>query len=99
MPNFSVTERSQILGQGHRRGAVIAEWRIDYNQVRSHSSLGCIPPAKFASYIASALAMQLNHQPAALIGTNGHRSCSFVLQLRFFATVACVGAPILSPQC
>ena len=35
----------QTLAQAR---AVIGEWRIDYNQVRPHSSLGRIPPAKFA---------------------------------------------------
>ena len=29
--------------------AVIANWRIDYNQVRPHSGCGRMPPAKFAS--------------------------------------------------
>jgi len=28
---------------------VIANWRIDYNEVRTHSSCGRIPPAQFAA--------------------------------------------------
>jgi hypothetical protein len=27
----------------------IASWRVDYNEVRPHSSSGRVPPAKFAS--------------------------------------------------
>jgi putative transposase len=28
---------------------VIADWRCDYNEVRSHSSCGRIPPSQFAA--------------------------------------------------
>ncbi len=28
---------------------IIANWRLDYNEVRPHSSCGRMPPAKFAS--------------------------------------------------
>lgn len=30
----------------------IARWRRDYNEVRPHSSIGRIPPARFANEIA-----------------------------------------------
>ncbi len=32
----------------HQARACIARWRQDYNEVRPHSSLGRIPPARFA---------------------------------------------------
>ncbi len=32
----------------HQARTVIAEWRRDYNEVRPHSSIGRIPPARFA---------------------------------------------------
>ena len=32
----------------HQARATIAAWRRDYNQVRPHSSIGRIPPARFA---------------------------------------------------
>ncbi len=44
----------------HQARSAITAWRQDYNEVRPHSSVGRIPPARFAECIASALAMQLN---------------------------------------
>ncbi|OYY32173.1 MAG: hypothetical protein B7Y28_22735 [Polaromonas sp. 16-63-31] len=32
----------------HQARSTIATWRQDYNEVRPHSSLGRIPPARFA---------------------------------------------------
>lgn len=32
----------------HQARSTIAAWRRDYNEVRPHSSLGRIPPARFA---------------------------------------------------
>ncbi|OYV31666.1 MAG: hypothetical protein B7Z83_11355, partial [Thiomonas sp. 20-64-5] len=32
----------------HQARVTIAEWRRDFNEVRPHSSLGRIPPARFA---------------------------------------------------
>jgi len=32
----------------HQARIAIAEWRLDYNEVRPHSSIGRIPPARFA---------------------------------------------------
>ena len=32
----------------HQARTTIAAWRRDYNEVRPHSSLGRIPPARFA---------------------------------------------------
>jgi putative transposase len=35
-------------------GAVVAEWQLDYNTVRPHSSLGNLPPAHYAKISARA---------------------------------------------
>jgi len=32
----------------HQARVTVAAWRRDYNEVRPHSSLGRIPPARFA---------------------------------------------------
>jgi len=32
----------------HQARSAIAAWRQDYNEVRPHSSVGRIPPARFA---------------------------------------------------
>ena len=37
-----------FVGLAHARD-VIARWRIDYNQMRPHSSIGRIPPSQFAA--------------------------------------------------
>lgn len=35
----------------HQARTSVAIWRTDYNEVRPHSSLGCIPPARFAELL------------------------------------------------
>ena len=32
----------------HQARSATATWRQDYHEVRPHSSVGCIPPARFA---------------------------------------------------
>jgi hypothetical protein len=36
-----------LFARGHTRAA-LAAWRLDYNTIRPHSSLGNLPPAHFA---------------------------------------------------
>jgi len=47
----------------HQARTAIGAWRQDYNQVRPHSSIGRIPPAKFAE-LHRRLAGDAAKQPA-----------------------------------
>jgi len=43
-----------LFGSLAHARAVLAEWRLDYNTVRPHSSLGNLPPAYDATLSAPA---------------------------------------------
>ena len=45
----------------HQARFAIAEWRRDYNEVRPHSSIGRIPPARFAELHRRGAAMRFIH--------------------------------------
>ena len=57
--SFNGRLRDELLNEtlfsslAHAR-AVLAEWRLDYNTIRPHSSLGNLPPAHYAKLSASA---------------------------------------------
>ena len=57
--SFNGRLRDELLNEtlfsslAHAR-AVLAEWRLDYNTVRPHSSLGGLPPAHYAQLSAPA---------------------------------------------
>src|SRR5205085_11088762 len=57
--SFNGRLRDELLNEtlfgslAHARAA-LAEWRLDYNTVRPHSSLGNLPPADYAMISSSA---------------------------------------------
>jgi putative transposase len=50
---------------------VIEEWRLDYNQVRPHSSIGDLTPEEYAGQLASFQAPSAPSSPPALGNENG----------------------------
>jgi putative transposase len=49
---------------------VIEDWRLDYNQVRPHSSLGDVPPEEYAARLVSFQAPPAPSSPPALVNGN-----------------------------
>jgi hypothetical protein len=45
-PQCGSTKIANIL---HEAKVIVEQWRQEYNHKRSHSSLGSLPPAKFAA--------------------------------------------------
>lgn len=50
---------------------VIEQWRLDYNQVRPHSSLGDLPPEEYAARLVSFQAPSAPSRPPATVNENG----------------------------
>ena len=39
---------TELFGNLHEAKVIVEQWRLEYNHKRPHSSLGSLPPAKFA---------------------------------------------------
>jgi putative transposase len=57
--SFNGSPRDELLNETlfnslAHAGAVLAAWQLDYNTIRPHSSLGNLPPARYAQLSAPA---------------------------------------------